>query len=519
MSQLLAALLAGSIVTWAVVNFTIEGAGSAVLVPQEVRIAEEVASALLAFFGALVLALYPAEGSERRVYWISAGLVFLGFEHLAFGYLEPLLSGEPMGLDEALYASLFVRTFGAGFIVIGLIPRTPPRLSGPRLAAILLLPFVLYAFALEPLLEGSLPPDPATIPSLTAAVESGSGPLEWLSPWHWALSALPFGLAAAALAGACNRSRRGKLGEWLLFATVLFAGSQLHSLLWPTAYGSPILTTADFLRLAFVAVVAVGAVIELRRVAVERGRLLGVERESVRRLSELEAMRAEFISMVAHELGNPLTAVRRLVGAFRSMQLDDRTRASLLSTIEIELDALDALILDVQVASAIERDDFRVETGPVLLSELMVGAEAYGVILPGGHPVEVVLDESLLPGERVRADPKRIGQVLRNLLSNAARYSPEGSPIELRAARDGSPANERIRIEVADHGPGVHPEDVSRIFERFERNRDPDGKTVSGAGLGLYVSRSIVRAHGSELTVASAPSKGSVFGFELETAR
>lgn len=290
------------------------------------------------------------------------------------------------------------------------------------------------------------------------------------------------------------------------------------------AYGSPVLTTADFLRLAFVAVVAAGAVVELRRVAVERARLLGVERESVRRLSELEAMRADFISMVAHELGNPLTAVRRLVGAFRSMKLDDRTRASLLSTVEIELDALDALILDVQVASAIERDDFRVETRPVLLSELMVGAEAYGVILPGNHPVEVVLDEDLPAGERVLTDPKRIGQVLRNLLSNAARYSPEGSPIELRAARDGGSANggsegARVRIEVADHGPGVRPEDMSLIFERFERSRDPVGKMGSGAGLGLYVSRSIVRAHGSELTVDSAPRKGSVFGFELETAR
>lgn len=235
MSQLLAALLGGAVVAWAVVNFTFEATRFALLVPQEVRVAEEVVSALLAFFGALVLALYPAEGSKRRVYWISAGIVFLGFGHLAFGYLEPLLTGEMPGLDEALYDSLFIRAFSAAFIVIGLLPRTPPRLSGPRLTAVLLLPFVLYALALEPLLNNSLLPDLATVPSLAAAVESGSGPLEWLTPWHWALSALPFGLAAAALYGACYQSRRGKLGEWLLFATVLFAGSQLHRLLWPTA--------------------------------------------------------------------------------------------------------------------------------------------------------------------------------------------------------------------------------------------------------------------------------------------
>ena len=110
------------------------------------------------------------------------------------------------------------------------------------------------------------------------------------------------------------------------------------------------------------------------------------------------------------------------------------------------------------------------------------------------------------------ADPERIGQVLRNLLSNAAKYSPEGTPIELRVIDKKG----RVRLEVADRGPGIHPDDVTRIFEKFGRGRE-DRKTP-GVGLGLYLSRRIVRGHGSELTVEARPGGGSVFGFDLAVA-
>jgi RNA polymerase sigma factor (sigma-70 family) len=107
-----------------------------------------------------------------------------------------------------------------------------------------------------------------------------------------------------------------------------------------------------------------------------------------------------------------------------------------------------------------------------------------------------------------------MGQVLRNLLSNAAKYAPPGTPIELRAVRRG----EHVRIEVADHGFGIHPDDMPRIFEKFGRGRDRGGRKVAGAGLGLYLSRRIVQAHGSDLTVESTPGVGSVFGFDLPVA-
>ncbi len=122
---------------------------------------------------------------------------------------------------------------------------------------------------------------------------------------------------------------------------------------------------------------------------------------------------------------------------------------------------------------------------------------------------------TLKGSEQVLADPERVGQVLRNLLSDAVKYSPEGTPIELRAARK----NGRVRIEVADRGPGIRPEDLARIFEKFGRGRDREGRKVPGVGLGLYLSRRIVRAHGTDLTVETESGRGSVFGFELEVPR
>jgi signal transduction histidine kinase len=105
--------------------------------------------------------------------------------------------------------------------------------------------------------------------------------------------------------------------------------------------------------------------------------------------------------------------------------------------------------------------------------------------------------------------------VLRNLLSNAAKYSPDGAPVEMRALRD-----ERfVRIEVADHGSGIHPDDMRRIFEKFGRGRDEEGHEVQGVGLGLYLSRGILRSHGSELEARSTPGEGSVFSFELEAVQ
>ncbi len=243
----------------------------------------------------------------------------------------------------------------------------------------------------------------------------------------------------------------------------------------------------------------------------ERKRAEEELREANRRLNELAVLKADFTAMVAHELSSPLAAIRGLTDMLATGALRPAEQAEVLAAIGSEVDLLQALVADVQIAAAVERDDFAVQFQPVPVAPLLEEAAAYARTLPGAHPVTV----SQVSPALLRADPERIAQVLRNLLSNAAKYSPDGAPIEVRARQAGG----RVRIEVEDRGYGIEPADLIRIFEKFGRGRDRTGRKVPGVGLGLYLSRRIVQAHGGDLTVASTPGVGSVFAFELEVVR
>lgn len=513
---LVIAALVVLIIAWAIVNLITEGAGLPALVSDQLWAGEEAASALARFFAALVLVLFLVEDEVWRLRWAAAGLVVLGLGHLIFGYLEPLVQNDPPELRESLYEVLVTQTAACVFFAIGLLPRTPPRLSVQVVTIVLAVtPIVGYFFIFEIHGGEDWMPPLSLVDRPEEAVEFGSS-FGWLTPWYWVLSALPLGLALVATVGAFRQYRRGLLRYWLLLAMVLLAGSILHEYLWPSAYGGEVLTSADLLRLAFALVVAVGGIVELRRIATERATLLAAERERVRRLDELAALRADFSAMVAHELGNPISALGTLTAMLGVEELDPRTRASTLAAVRGEIDTLNSLVADVRAAAAVEREEFEIEPYSLPLATLLTEAEAYANTLSGDHPVKVTLNGGLDAHEQVLADPKRVGQVLRNLLSNAAKYSPEGTLIELRATRDG---HRHVRIEVADSGEGIHPDDLGRIFEKFGRGRDGKGRRkVAGAGLGLYLSRRIVQAHGSELTVDTKPGEGSVFGFELEVA-
>jgi signal transduction histidine kinase len=190
------------------------------------------------------------------------------------------------------------------------------------------------------------------------------------------------------------------------------------------------------------------------------------------------------------------------------------------ATLRAETDALTALVTDflatvlvadVQATATVGHDDVAVQIGSVPVRTLLAAGATFAGTLPGDH----TLTTTIMTDERVWADAERVGQVLRHLLSNAARYSPAGAPIALRAMRRG----ERVRNEVADQGYSIHPADRARIFEKFGRGRDQVKRKVAGAGLGLYLAERILRAHGSELTINAIPGAGSVFGFDLQVVR
>jgi len=226
------------------------------------------------------------------------------------------------------------------------------------------------------------------------------------------------------------------------------------------------------------------------------------------RLSELAVLKADFTAMVAHELSSPIAAIRSLVAMLATGELSPEEQSQALATISAQTDVLKTLVTDLQSAATAERDDFAVRLRPVRIRELLAAAAVFSGTLPGEHPMTT----QTVSLDWVLADEERIGQVLRNLMENAAKYSPIGAPIELRTTSRGR----RVRIEVADRGPGISPHDLRRIFEKFGRGRDERGERVPGVGLGLYLSRRLVQMHGSDLTVEPRPGGGSTFAFELE---
>ncbi len=498
----LAVALAAAIVLWSSVTLYSEQLRFAVFAPQ-VHVAVVVATVIARLFGALVLSMFITERHGKRLLWVAVGLLVSGLGAMVFQYKD-LALGSDRSPNMAAYESLLVWTATAALFAVGLTLRNPPELGRKSMLSILAafgaMGLILHEF-------GHLLP-PLILEAVTVADAANTLPYE-ATGWSWAVSIVPLALAVAATIGAASLHRHGALAGWLLVAMVLLSGSQLRAVFQPSAY-SPVLTTADFLRLAFAAVIALGGILKLRRIAQEREALLAAEKETNRRLEELGVMKADFTAMVAHELNAPLSAVRNLSDMLATEELPDTERRRVLDEIQAQTDSLNALVEDVRVSGSIERDDFDVEIRPAPLMKLLDDAAAFSRTLPGGRSLTITLEAD--EGTLVLADAGRIGQVLRNLLSNAARHSPESEEVEIRAIR----LDELIRIEVADRGCGIHPDDVARIFEKFGRGRDAAGRKVPGAGLGLYLSRRIARRHGGDLKLLSTSGEGSVFAFELE---
>jgi PAS domain S-box-containing protein len=225
----------------------------------------------------------------------------------------------------------------------------------------------------------------------------------------------------------------------------------------------------------------------------------------IRDISErraVERLQQEFLAMANHEMRTPLAAIRlraqllRRRGVYDEHALDAMLKQTeqlgrlvddLLATSEIEAGRLDLHLSDA---------DLRVEAQAAVESLQLAGRR-------------VKLD---VPSEPVpvQADRQRLAQIFTNLLTNAAKYSPDGSEIGVAIAR----ADGEARISVEDRGAGIPADALPRLFDRFYRASDTAG-TVQGLGLGLYITRRIVEAHGGRIAVASEPGQGSTFTVTL----
>ena len=243
--------------------------------------------------------------------------------------------------------------------------------------------------------------------------------------------------------------------------------------------------------------------------AVQNMRAYEAERSTADELRRLSALRADFVSVVSHELRSPMAAV---IGAARTLQgrwreLTAEQRQSFLALIGDETSRLANLITDVLDTSRIEAGTFSFSFSDVDMAELMRDVAATAEL--GQDEVRVRTDvPSALP--HVRGDRERLRQVIQNLVDNAVKYSSAGSVVELSAVS----TNGVIQMHVRDQGPGIPLEDQKLIFEKFGRS-NTGGVAKPGTGLGLFIARSIVEAHGGTLDVESAPEEGAVFVLEL----
>ncbi|MGI8605885.1 MAG: ATP-binding protein [Gaiellaceae bacterium] len=242
--------------------------------------------------------------------------------------------------------------------------------------------------------------------------------------------------------------------------------------------------------------------------AVENIQSFEAERNAAEELRRLSALRADFVSLVSHELRAPMASVIGCAATLRSRWhvLSPDQRESFLALIEDETSRLAALIGDVLDTSRMDAGTFSYSFDLVDVEALVREAVAATQL---GHEEIRVRAEVASPLPAVRGDRERLRQVLLNLLGNAVKYTVLEDEIEVRAVA----SNGRVEIAVSDHGPGIAPADQRLIFEKFGR-ATPSGSTP-GAGLGLFIARSIVEAHDGSLEVESTPGAGSTFVLSL----
>jgi signal transduction histidine kinase len=240
---------------------------------------------------------------------------------------------------------------------------------------------------------------------------------------------------------------------------------------------------------------------------------LGLLLRDITREKELDQMKSQLLSTVSHELRTPLASIKGFATTLlrQDVDWDESTRREFLAIIDEESDRLAELIGNLLDMSRIEAGTLRVEPEPTDLSPLILETAAEFQMMAHEHQIEAHLPPSLPPA---LADPRRIRQVLRNLVENAVKYSPEGGAITISV----QPAAGRLQIDVGDQGIGIEPQQLDAVFDRFYQVDSASTRKVGGAGLGLSICKAIVEAHHGAIWVESQPGIGSTFSFTLPLA-
>jgi signal transduction histidine kinase len=323
---------------------------------------------------------------------------------------------------------------------------------------------------------------------------------------------------------------------WVVLLVLCLEGAQRYQLrgaMFPVAIAVPIDVAREFFihtpyqiqdvsyRIGMMAIVAAVAGVMARNLQRERAqaedragelaRLGEQERATIARLQELDAMKSDFVAIASHELRTPLTAMQGSIKTLSARaNLTQVERDQLLDMLNRQTDRLTRLVEDLLIATNIENDRVGVRLEPTdmhtvvdhMLEEL--GPPAARVSCAIGPDLDVV-----------NTDKQRFGQIMRNLVENALKFSPDGTIVRASIHR----APDGLLLEVSDDGKGIEVEDIPRLFDRFYQVGGALRRVGDGFGLGLYITKQLVDALGGHITVDTEVGKGTTFKIWFPEAR
>ena len=230
----------------------------------------------------------------------------------------------------------------------------------------------------------------------------------------------------------------------------------------------------------------------------------------VTQIHRLETIRQEFLSNISHELRTPLTSILAFVETLENGGLEDAEKnRHFLAVIRRNGERMRDLIADILELSQIESGNIELTKKEISLAAAV--DEILTSVSSMASSREITLTNEIEPAIAVRADKKRLDQMLTNLVDNAIRFNRHGGSVSLSYARVGDNHN----IYVSDTGEGILPEQIHRIFERFYRVDRARSRDIGGTGLGLAIVKHLARLHGGEVTVESELSVGTKFSISL----
>ncbi len=232
----------------------------------------------------------------------------------------------------------------------------------------------------------------------------------------------------------------------------------------------------------------------------------------VTRLKQLERTREEFVANVSHELRTPLSLIKGYVETLLDGAKDNpATAIKFLQSIDRNAERLKLLIEDLLTISEIESGRVKLNLQPVALNAISQKVVGDFRTRAGSREVQLI---DRIPELRALADAGRLEQVLGNLVDNAIKYGRAGGTVTLGAAA----ANGQIEVSIRDDGPGIPPESIDRVFERFYRVDKARSREQGGTGLGLSIVKHIIQSHGGRAWVESELGRGATFFFTLPQA-